>query len=469
MRAVALLGVACVAAGATSAACWQSYREESADPDAAGCTVTGCAVWAVPEGTGPGPGDGTASNPYLGLQAAFDHRGDCDRIVLRPDPDGAPFSARVDLLFADDGALRHLVLEADPCGTEPAVLDAAGAAGLVVDGPVGTLTLRRVAVRRGRSTSGGCLEAREPGFPADLFLEDTEWTDCAAHLDGGAVASDGAAVHVVDSLFSDDTAGRNGGAIAARDCQLVVARSRFLRDSANVGGAVWVEGHAVVTDSVFADNRAGTLGGAVSGMGSGVWSGNRFDGNRALDAGAVRLHSGPMHVFHNLVADNVSGTTPAFWLDSDVTVTNNIFARNLGGGALGVDGGLVQNNVLVDNEGILAAHLYVAFGAAAAEGNIFVGGAGPSGIGCGAYADNSAEHNDFWQVPAPALADDCGAGVNLETDPRFIDPDAGDYHLRPGSPCIDAGTPGHLAADVDGSRNDMGAFGGPQGDWVPPP
>jgi hypothetical protein len=33
----------------------------------------------------------------------------------------------------------------------------------------------------------------------------------------------------------------------------------------------------------------------------------------------------------------------------------------------------------------------------------------------------------------------CGAG-NIDEDPLFLDPDNGDFHLGPGSPCIDAGT-----------------------------
>jgi parallel beta-helix repeat protein len=46
---------------------------------------------------------------------------------------------------------------------------------------------------------------------------------------------------------------------------------------------------------------------------------------------------------------------------------------------------------------------------------------------------------------------------SLEVDP-LLNPD---FTLGPGSPCIDAGHPDIL--DVDGTRSDMGAFGGPGG------
>ena len=50
---------------------------------------------------------------------------------------------------------------------------------------------------------------------------------------------------------------------------------------------------------------------------------------------------------------------------------------------------------------------------------------------------------------------------NVYADPMFVDYDNGDLRLQKGSPCIDAGAPWIL--DPDGSRSDIGAFGGPGG------
>jgi predicted outer membrane repeat protein len=50
---------------------------------------------------------------------------------------------------------------------------------------------------------------------------------------------------------------------------------------------------------------------------------------------------------------------------------------------------------------------------------------------------------------------------NLAEDPEFADPSSGDYQLSASSPCIDAGDPAPEFNDPDGSRNDMGAYGGP--------
>ena len=51
---------------------------------------------------------------------------------------------------------------------------------------------------------------------------------------------------------------------------------------------------------------------------------------------------------------------------------------------------------------------------------------------------------------------------NISQDPEFSDEL---FHLEITSPCIDAGNPLSEFNDPDGSRNDMGAYGGPNGDW----
>ena len=81
-----------------------------------------------------------------------------------------------------------------------------------------------------------------------------------------------------------------------------------------------------------------------------------------------------------------------------------------------------------------------------------------------------------WEAPSPFwdgpdVNDPTGVDGNLALNPLFVafsddgDPGNDDFHLQPGSPCIDAGYPDKIVNDVDGTRNDMGAYGGPLGDW----
>lgn len=67
------------------------------------------------------------------------------------------------------------------------------------------------------------------------------------------------------------------------------------------------------------------------------------------------------------------------------------------------------------------------------------------------YNDFRGNHPDYGGGTLPGVHD-------LSVDPRFQNPSENDYHLRSDSPCIDAGDPGPIYNDPDGSRNDMGVF-----------
>jgi hypothetical protein len=72
-------------------------------------------------------------------------------------------------------------------------------------------------------------------------------------------------------------------------------------------------------------------------------------------------------------------------------------------------------------------------------------------------------YNDFWRVDNPyvgfTIPDDT---TNQRVNPMFVNEDSLDLHLQKYSPLIDAGDPDIL--DVDGSRSDIGSYGGPYGE-----
>jgi diadenosine tetraphosphatase ApaH/serine/threonine PP2A family protein phosphatase len=69
---------------------------------------------------------------------------------------------------------------------------------------------------------------------------------------------------------------------------------------------------------------------------------------------------------------------------------------------------------------------------------------------------------DVVQVEGEA-EEDWPDGEGVVADPLWSDPSNGDFRLGEGSPAIDAG-PADVSDD-DGSLADLGAFGGPGGDW----
>lgn len=74
---------------------------------------------------------------------------------------------------------------------------------------------------------------------------------------------------------------------------------------------------------------------------------------------------------------------------------------------------------------------------------------------------NTVRNNAFWNTtPSCTGASLVGVDGNLDDDPMFVDAAGGDYHLDRGSPLEDAGVDEYDYEDVDGSRNDIGLYGG---------
>ncbi|MSP55201.1 MAG: hypothetical protein EXR69_06295 [Myxococcales bacterium] len=71
-------------------------------------------------------------------------------------------------------------------------------------------------------------------------------------------------------------------------------------------------------------------------------------------------------------------------------------------------------------------------------------------------------NNIFWGVPRSNCSGDEYVGLdgNLAVDPLFTDWAAGDWHLAAGSPAVNAGPPESSHDDIDGTRNDIGVYGG---------
>lgn len=137
----------------------------------------------------------------------------------------------------------------------------------------------------------------------------------------------------------------------------------------------------------------------------------------------------------------------------------------------------LTNNVVVgeDSGAVYSAYMHVK-----AENNVFWGGS--------TAFEMQAAHLESYLYNNIAVGSRCGIktdgyayaigwnaiqGYNgsckvegfstILEDPAFLDaPD--DVHLATGSPAIDAGNPDKADEDVDGTRNDLGAYGGPEGE-----
>src|SRR5215813_8063834 len=118
----------------------------------------------------------------------------------------------------------------------------------------------------------------------------------------------------------------------------------------------------------------------------------------------------------------------------------------------------LRNNVIIENAGpgidCAQASPYVL-------NNAIVANAG-GGIVC-QYPGTAPviTYNAFWQnQPADVLGCTPGIGNRYE-DPGFVNAPQENYRLRSDSPLINAGDPDPALHDSDGSRSDIGAYGGP--------
>lgn len=170
---------------------------------------------------------------------------------------------------------------------------------------------------------------------------------------------------------------------------------------------------------------------------------------------------------HTLLSDNTV-QSPLYSDGMTLTFANNIVAGNSYGGLLlnlnGSDDMNIINNVFYGNTFVSGggAALFskpssVDFTNNIVAENTAVGGYFYPG---GSYA---ADYNDFYHNTLGDSTSAVGTG-NLAVDPAFTDAAGGDFSLRAGySSCINAGDP--TIDDPDGSRSDMGAYGGEGGDW----
>jgi len=172
---------------------------------------------------------------------------------------------------------------------------------------------------------------------------------------------------------------------------------------------------------------------------------------------------------------------------STVVVKNNIVINQHGWGVATADESHMEavNNVIAFN-GTAGLSAWSSTVTGAYINNIIVGnGQNPdewvgkrTGLWMNATSDRvTLAYNDIWNNQ---LEDACMGGIpggapctpltfegidgNLSVDPLFAD--AASFALGTGSPLIDAGDPSIL--DVDGTRSDMGAHGGPDADREEP-
>lgn len=288
---------------------------------------------------------------------------------------------------------------------------------------------------------------------------------------------------ITTGRFDDNLASELAGAIAVSgDVDLTVIGTAFEGNAAESGGVIADYGGPTGTPTVhftgatLIDNRADATGGAVAAA-SGDWTfdGTRFSDNSAvLDGGALWIGGGSVTLTQDLLCQNTASNGGAVWTHTSVEQAwlNNRMIENFatgGGGAVDHSGAMLsmrQHNLLGNSASV--------GGAVRSESEILLRN---SLIGWtdGAVAVTGptvhADWNAFWANVAGDTQGDTAVDGAVGND-VFSDPAMERYQVGTGCDAVDdfynwygvlrdGGDP-FAQADLDGSRADLGAYGGPK-------
>ncbi|MCP4868870.1 MAG: hypothetical protein GY898_09135 [Proteobacteria bacterium] len=394
---------------------------------------------------------GTFECPWPGAQLAIDEAIDsatCDEAWLKP------------ATYAETLVIDGDVLVRGPGDRGAVVIDANGADSAISIPGGGEVTLLHMSIEGGAALEGGGLFASDSYLVIGNVL--FEGNSCSAGGAGGAIFVEDSEVAFAQLEFQGNSCGfggvddgNDGGAIFFAETFGSVTSSWFEGNSAGDGSAIFIDGGEdtlSVVNSTFLLNQTDDSDDPVG----------------EIEGGAVVVDANHKTILNNVFADNTGSA---------------------GGGAIVVTGAqgtatLVAGNVVVYNDSPAGAGIH--FGVVSAFGSTgtYVNNIVAFNQGYGAWSDGSAfpadfQYNDVFGNTSGAYGAASGPLVlpinNIASDPAFVsltndgDWTNDDLALQVGSACIDTGDPRVGFNDPDGTRADMGIYGGPAGDWVWPP
>ena len=148
-----------------------------------------------------------------------------------------------------------------------------------------------------------------------------------------------------------------------------------------------------------------------------------------------------------------------------VRIQNNILSgigiRGIYGSHRDIEMEIVNNTIYMGGSGHGAATIHRARGRDQIMNNIVVQKGRGQNLLIHEMDHYELSHNDIWGAGEFNYGSIEPGPGDISADPLFVNPEKGDFRLRLDSPCRDAGHPSSAWNDRDGSRNDMGAYGGP--------
>ena len=267
------------------------------------------------------------------------------------------------------------------------------------------------------------------------------------------------------------------GTAVIKNC--IIRRNRaVINETANIqiypngmGGGIYLKEDAKLISCRITRNHSQREGGGILTDGNNEILNCTIDNNNIYSAyvgatysGAGLHQEGGVLVMRNtkFKRNNTQGFGAAINSKAVIEVTNCLFEKNKSGGGGGFIVGNtsradIMNCVFFGNRTFSSTYS----GAIVNFGNVSI---------LNTVVWKNGGEIDYRLYPRSATYTDSdefrvqfGTG-NINTDPFFENPSNGNFHLQSDSPCINAGNTDSIYNNSNGSRNDMGIYGGPYGD-----
>lgn len=368
---------------------------------------------------------------YMQIQTAIDHAHDGDEIVVAPGTyyEAVNFKGKAITLHSADGP-EVTILDATGRGASVVTCRSGEQADTVLDGF--TLTGGNGTNVGSYKYGGGMYNLNSsPTVTRCIFTANTA-------AQGGGMWNDNSNPAVTDCTFSNNAVTHNGGGMYNANSSPTVKHCAFTGNKSlsaihGGGGMFNAAGSPVVTDCTFSNNTANADGGGMYNYSnsSPTVTACTFTRNIARNyGGGINNNPGKPKltncIFDRNTAQNASGGGYANYHGSNSILINCTLYANgsppAGGGIRNWDSTLALTNCIVWGNSPYQI----------------------SSAGASALTVSYSNIQDTW----PGTA-------NINADPLFVDPAAGDLRLSSGSPCTDKGSnaavPPGITTDLDGN------------------
>jgi uncharacterized repeat protein (TIGR01451 family) len=468
--------------------------------------------------TGTDSGDCTdPENPCRTVQYAVDAADDGDVVKvatgvytdvhLRPPPSGYDNPPVSGMVTQTVYLTKSLILRggytapdyADPPDPEanPTTLDAQEQGRVFLIAGAISPTVEGLRITRGDADLLGGSPSGDSGggvlvLDARLTLSNSQVISSAAVFGAGLYFYNGAESTLVDNLVRGNVAWTQTGGIYLRDSRGVILINNTIVDNEahhigpggkRYGGMQVLDSNDVVlVSNVVSGNRADNECGGVCirSSNNAQLIGNIIAHNHAGSqgfggngGGLLFTTSNNVELIGNTIWENSAyGNGGGLYLErSTIDLVNNIFAGNqllplpdsagdgsglyLAGGSQRLLHTTIAGNNGGDGSGIYVTDIFGTFSTTALTNTIIAGHT----VGVTATAGNSAVLDGvlWWDNVANTGGDgDITISGEYTGTPAFVDPEAGDYHIGPGSAAVDRGRNTEVAEDIDGEPRPMG-------------